>query len=149
MHAYVVGLIFSPGRNSVVLIRKNRPEWQKGRLNGIGGKIETGEAPDQAMARECEEETGLIIPASQWESCVVMHSKDYICHFYHTEYHALSEARNRTDELLSINLVSDIGKLWTVPSIRWIAPLAQTFNQSLNGHRIIGPIEIQEEPVYV
>jgi hypothetical protein len=43
---YVVGFAFdTDGR--VALIRKNRPEWQAGRLNGIGGHVEaTGYTAD-------------------------------------------------------------------------------------------------------
>ena len=42
---YVVGLLFSPDRNTVVLINKTKPDWQAGKLNGVGGKIEEGESP--------------------------------------------------------------------------------------------------------
>lgn len=59
---YVVGFIFSLDRQSVLLIRKNRPQWQLGKLNGIGGEIEKGETPHAAMTRECAEECGIVIP---------------------------------------------------------------------------------------
>ena len=56
---YVVGFLLNYDRTQVVLIRKNRPAWQAGHLNGVGGKIEMGETPIEAMTREFEEETGL------------------------------------------------------------------------------------------
>ena len=56
---YVVGFMFSPAENAVLLLRKNRPTWQQGKLNGIGGRIEGDETPEQAMRRECIEEVGL------------------------------------------------------------------------------------------
>ncbi|MGE0412002.1 MAG: NUDIX hydrolase [Verrucomicrobiales bacterium] len=55
---YVLGFLFSPDRQRVALIRKAKPDWQKGLLNGIGGKVEFGEDDFQAMAREFREETG-------------------------------------------------------------------------------------------
>ena len=57
---YVVGFCFDPSLHHVVLVRKNRPEWQKGRLNGVGGHIEESD-PDAkyAMDREFGEETGV------------------------------------------------------------------------------------------
>ena len=38
----------------VVLTHKNRPAWQAGKLNGVGGKIELLESPVAAMVREFE-----------------------------------------------------------------------------------------------
>lgn len=58
MNKYVVAFIFTPGLTWVNLIRKNKPQWQKGALNGIGGKIEEGESPMQAVIRELKEESG-------------------------------------------------------------------------------------------
>jgi len=48
------------GNNSeeALLILKDRPQWQSGRLNLPGGKIEPGETPEQAARRELMEETG-------------------------------------------------------------------------------------------
>lgn len=65
---YVVGLAFSatPDENErfVVLLRKTRPAWQAGLLNGPGGAVEPGEQPLQAMRREFREETG--VDVAQW-----------------------------------------------------------------------------------
>lgn len=43
----------------MLVIEKDRPAWQKGRLNLPGGKIEPGETPVDAAFREMMEETGL------------------------------------------------------------------------------------------
>lgn len=53
---YAVGFYFDRSREHVWLIRKARPDWQAGKLNGIGGKVEPGESVLQAMRREFEEE---------------------------------------------------------------------------------------------
>lgn len=60
---YVVGIVYN--KENVLLISKKRPAWQAGMLNGIGGKIEPGENPLQAMIRECKEECNLDI--ENWE----------------------------------------------------------------------------------
>jgi len=66
MKRYVVAFILTPDLQRVWLIRKNKPEWQKGCLNGIGGKIEEdGESPVEATVREIKEEAGITLDSSQ------------------------------------------------------------------------------------
>lgn len=43
----------------VLLVLKERPSWQKGRLNLVGGHVEPGETPLEAAVRELKEETGI------------------------------------------------------------------------------------------
>ncbi len=74
---YVLGFVFH-NDDYVLLIEKQKPAWQKGKLNGIGGKIEVTadsgipERPAEAMARECREETGLDIPEPAWRHYATM-----------------------------------------------------------------------------
>ncbi len=63
---YSLGFLFSHDFKQVVLIKKNKPAWQSGKLNGVGGKIESGETPLQAMIREFEEETGVTTLPDDW-----------------------------------------------------------------------------------
>lgn len=61
MKKYVLGFYIwrSPDGDEVWLIRKNNPAWQRGHLNGIGGKVEPGESAERAMWREFYEEAGV------------------------------------------------------------------------------------------
>ena len=52
MKRYVLGFAFDPRMDRVMLIKKTRPAWQAGRLNGIGGHIEQDELSCEAMRRE-------------------------------------------------------------------------------------------------
>jgi 8-oxo-dGTP pyrophosphatase MutT (NUDIX family) len=74
---YSVGFAFSPKNMAVVLIRKERPAWQKGKLNGVGGHVEANESPAQAMVREYQEETGVQTALTDWELFAVMHGIDW------------------------------------------------------------------------
>jgi 8-oxo-dGTP diphosphatase len=58
---YVLGFAFTYD-GQVALIEKNRPAWQAGKWNGIGGHMEPGEDIYEAMAREFQEETGVETP---------------------------------------------------------------------------------------
>lgn len=51
----VAGFLFR--ENSVLLVQKEKPSWQRGLLNGIGGEVASGELPLAAMDREFREET--------------------------------------------------------------------------------------------
>lgn len=52
--------IFNPNLDKVWLIKKESPEWQRGLLNGLGGKTEGEESPIDCAIRELQEESGLI-----------------------------------------------------------------------------------------
>ncbi len=66
MKRMVLGFAFNPFANKVLLIHKNRPDWQRGKLNGVGGHIEGSETSRDAMVREFREETGEIVPDFMW-----------------------------------------------------------------------------------
>ena len=64
---YVLGFCFNDDLSCVVLMRKLKPEWQAGKLNGIGGKIECFETASEAMVREFKEETGVTTTEGDWK----------------------------------------------------------------------------------
>ena len=78
MNRYVVGFAFDEYQKAVILIEKSHPEWQKGKWNGIGGKIKLGESPLQAMVREAREETG-ILNDFKWKHYATMRGDDFEC----------------------------------------------------------------------
>jgi 8-oxo-dGTP diphosphatase len=94
---YVLGFLFHDDNKHVVLIRKNKPDWQKGLLNGIGGKVELGEYASDAMRRECEEECGVDI--IDWEFFCKLCGKDWIVYCYrYFDSKAFLDAKTMTDE---------------------------------------------------
>lgn len=68
----VCGFILNKSRTNVLLILKDGKtvSQHKGKWNGIGGKIEVGESPEEAMSRECLEETGLEIVPEVWTEII-------------------------------------------------------------------------------
>jgi 8-oxo-dGTP diphosphatase len=131
---YVVGFVFSPDHTKVLLIQKNRPAWQRNHYNGIGGKIEEGEEPIEAMVRECNEESGLYIQPMNWKHFAVIVSEErmYRVHCFSTVSAIYEDFENKTDEEIAI---IDVTALWStpvIPNLRWLIPFALD-------HDIAGP----------
>lgn len=126
MQTYVCGFLFSEDRERVLLIRKRRPAWQAGKLNGIGGKIEAGETPLDAMVREFWEEAGLRLGG--WQECVVLtgdptpaDAGGWRGHFFR-RFGDIETARAQTDEAIEIHSVTALPED-TIPNLRWMVPL--------------------------
>lgn len=74
---YVLGFVFDLYNHKVLLIKKKKPEWQKGFFNGIGGKVEKEDViPLAAMLRECWEETGVHTDSQKWFSFCKMKGRN-------------------------------------------------------------------------
>lgn len=123
MTEYVAGFLFDRSQNTVVLIRKNRPDWQVGMLNGVGGHIDPGESADDAMRREFREEAGLDLDS--WEHYASL-TGDWGCVWFYRAFvdHAtLMSLRPKTDEPLVITSTRAIpGNV--VPNLHWLLPMA-------------------------
>ncbi len=54
-------LIYVRSEGRTLMVHRNRKpgDWHEGRHNGLGGKLEPGESPEQCMQRELLEESGL------------------------------------------------------------------------------------------
>ena len=82
MQKYVVAFVFNTDFTSVLLMHKNRPAWQDGLVNGLGGKVNDGEDTFATVSREVEEESGLQIPKDSWVKVGKVHCKwrrDRLC----------------------------------------------------------------------
>ena len=62
----------------MLLICKQRPAFQKGLWNGVGGKIERGETPAEAMRREFAEEVAGFAEQPNWQQFAVMSDPDVV-----------------------------------------------------------------------
>jgi 8-oxo-dGTP pyrophosphatase MutT (NUDIX family) len=139
---YVAGFLFNRDRSQVALILKNKPAWQVGKLNAIGGKIESGETAEEAMHREFREETGADI--SDWKIFATLiceaerhpgapaQSQPYHVHFFRafTNEDLGDVVDSKTDEQV---IVWDY--LWRessmternyqlLPNLNWLIPMA-------------------------
>ena len=124
MIEYVVGFLLC--ENMVALIEKQRPEWQRGRLNGIGGHVEAGETAECAMIREFEEETGRLIPAWQHFCTLTASDNSWTVYFFTARVSRLIELQQPTDEIPRWRLISSLPHMGNrlVDNVRWLVPMA-------------------------
>ena len=110
---YVLGFVMDEKKEKIVLVHNNRPDFQAGKLNGLGGKIEEGETPEEAMKREILEESGLVIDDNNLNHIGVIedNKKDDEDNFKVDVFHATSsnitKAKKLTDEDVIVFRISD------------------------------------------
>ena len=121
---YVVGLLFSVDRHGVALIRKTKPKWQAGMLNGVGGHVEPGEAAPQAMVREFREEPGTEVTA--WELFATLTGPDFEIRFYSAfDDAAIRAVATTTEEAVERWPVkAALAGQDLIPNLRVLIPLA-------------------------
>lgn len=140
VYHYVVGFAFNPTGTKLLLIQKTHPQWQKGKLNGVGGKIEQGELPIEAIVREFHEEAGLITRQEDWlRFCDMQDYKGYMVFFFVAYLEALDNNWGGENYTIPHGLHSEqteetlhvVHPLWVVeskamvmPNLPWLIPMA-------------------------
>ena len=124
MTFYVVGFLFSEDKEFVALIRKTKPEWMKGLLNGIGGHMEGFETPHETMVREFQEETGVKI--AEWKQYTVLLNENYKVYTFKAFSDRINDIKTTTEEEVKIYNVSEIlGRRYaTMTNLSWLIPMA-------------------------
>ncbi len=122
---YVLGFMFSHDLKRVALIKKTKPEWQAGKLNGIGGKVEKEDLDiSNAMNREFMEETGYSQHSWQKYASLTDH--------YHYKVDVfltlgnVDQLRTTTEEKVMVIEVAQLENYEYVPNLKWLIPLALT-----------------------
>jgi 8-oxo-dGTP diphosphatase len=139
---YCCGFVTDECRIRVLLIQKNRPDWQAGKLNGIGGHVEEGETDREAMSREFQEEAGVCVDKDRWEHFAGARIFDpasgfplqSISFFYLASNQVFKAARTRTDEEVGRYYLTDI----LVPIIHKPVPNLPTLLAHLLRHSLDG-----------
>jgi 8-oxo-dGTP pyrophosphatase MutT (NUDIX family) len=148
---YCVGLIFNNELTRILLVKKNRgPECVKNKLNAIGGKIEKDECGDDAIIRECREETALEI--NNWIYFCQLQCNEGIIYFYYVVTDDIHDYEQMEDEELKIyNLefdqeIDDRMNLWyqnhsRVANLDWLIPMALNHYKKLDPTKSFTVIE--------
>ena len=137
MQKYSLGFVFDLPVEKVLLIDKQRPEWQKGKLNGIGGKIEAGETDEACMVREAFEECGLQTRTADWIRFAVLK---------HKEWQVSVFAAVHFGDHLSLYSKTDEEVMWidpmrippnTIANVSWLVPLAKDVLQNRDVKEVV------------
>ena len=127
---YTLGFIFNPELDKTLLIKMGKEDkWNYGMVNACGGKIDKGETPDECMARECCEETGIILEANDWRYTGIykgLHEGNrFEVHVYNaihraSSYNIVSEGPEGTVKWYDIDSIPSN----TVANFKWMLPFA-------------------------
>lgn len=138
MKEYSCGLLFNASKTRVVVIRKEHgPEHLLGKWNGVGGKIEDGESPEEAMSREFQEETSVVVVPTSWTNFLDLHESAkhaaWVVYFFYAvvDEVVFTSVHTTTDEQVSYTIVEDVvSATHLVPNLRWIIPMALSHLES-------------------
>lgn len=130
---YVLGFAMSRSGHVLMIEKKQGPSFNIGKLNGLGGKIEPGETPQEAMAREFREECGLSTKPVDWQcfrierhlqrsdqtSSVVIH-----CFVVELPIERLSCAMQMTDEVIFLDAIESFQPMRCVYNVPFLLEMA-------------------------
>jgi 8-oxo-dGTP diphosphatase len=128
MKTYVLGFAFDEQKTQVLLVQKQKPKWQEGLLNGIGGKIKPNENACNAMYRECYEETNLILG---WENKGFMSGinndkSPFECHIFYAYDNKIFDFKQVEEEPLALHspfvIIRPDYEGFIVPNLSFLIP---------------------------
>lgn len=127
MKSYVLGFVFfEVGDSQVFLIKKERPPWQKGKWNGVGGSIEDGETSYEAMRREFREETNIDILPVNWRQFAQLKGQEWTVHCFRAVISPDEvEKLKYTDEVVDFFWLHKVYGLPLVEHCEWLVHLAR------------------------
>lgn len=132
-HIYVCGFVFSMDQSQVLLMLKQKPLWQMGRYNGIGGSVELGESSWDAMQRELSEEVSGIFqhpdPASWRVFCSLECQKAAIDFWF--SFADITDASARELERVQVFPVHKLPPN-ILPGLSWLIPMALSLTRGEN-----------------
>jgi len=123
---YTLGFVFNADASKVLLIEREKDDWQKGKLNGLGGKLEGAEHPRLAMSREFLQESGIDCPPGAWHAFGIHHGDGFQIYLFTTEFHGDFQpkctAEGRADFYEVDRLPANI-----LPNTKWMIDMARSF----------------------
>lgn len=116
---------------------KDRPAWQQGKFNGVGGKLKALEAPAAGMVREFAEETGINSNPIEWRHFATMRCPVWSVYCFAVYGFPIHEGKRQPGETESVHEIplhalADNPRMF-VPNLQWLIPLALC-EEGVHGH---------------
>lgn len=122
MEIYVVGFYMKD--DEVLLIEKQLPLWQKGKLNGLGGNVKKKETPLAAMTREFQEESGIYVEPNRWTCFCQLSRNEVEIWFFRTDMISTDkQPTSITNEHVLWKKRNNLNHV--IPDLYWIIPMAR------------------------
>lgn len=119
-----LGFVFTADLKKVLLIKKSRPHWQVGKINGLGGKCEGEESVEDCISREVSEEANLKIPPKKWKKIATLSWQEWNVTILTAIWSgSLKEAESLTDEQVSWCKVAQLPQN-VMSNLTWLIPLS-------------------------
>ena len=123
MKKYTVGFIFNKSHSKVLLVHKISPEWQNGKINGVGGKLEEGETSLDCIVREVREETSLKTKKNDWVLVGRIFGDDWFVDVFGATYNGkLSDAKKADKEEVEWFSVKSLPDN-VIKNLTWLVPV--------------------------
>jgi 8-oxo-dGTP diphosphatase len=127
MKKYTLCFLFDETLSYVLLVKKTKPDWQAGKLNAIGGKVEDGETFAECACREFREETGLNVRFTEQNLFAVIADERIEMHCFSqtTSLEHLMQFETTTDEqILMLFINEQTGWPPCVHNLPWLTQMA-------------------------
>jgi 8-oxo-dGTP diphosphatase len=122
MKKYTLAFILNKELDKVLLVKKKSPEWQKGKLNGVGGKFEEGENELQCIEREVFEETGVKIPSEKFVYFGFLGNDEWKAYLFVVQLSIDADFTQGVEEIVwcdTKNLPENV-----ITNLSWLIPMA-------------------------
>ncbi len=127
----------------IVLIEKQKPLWQKDKLNFVGGKLEIGEDYQQCAQREFYEETGVHLKLDEFKLLAKIQRKDsFYMEVFQVESDLVLQARTMEAEEIKILSEEDFLKLrkhQMIENLHWL------YGMAFDGFSKVAEIDYSQE----
>ncbi len=126
-------------QKDIVLIEKQKPSWQKDKLNFVGGKLEFGESYQECAQREFYEETGVHLKINEFQLLAKVQRKDmFYMEVFQVESDLVLQAKTMEEEKIIIMKENEFLRLRNhqmIENLHWL------YGMAFDGYTKVAEIE--------